>query len=159
MKGIYRGLGYVIAAEVAIQAAAMVYAIAGLGIWVERDSGVLDKAAFESEETLFPEIVGFMIHGINGMMVIPALALILLLVSFFAKIPGGVKWAGLVLLAVIVQVALGLFGHEAAIFGALHGLNALLLFGLAVMAGKRVSSVTTAVDRDDRELATSSSRR
>jgi hypothetical protein len=159
MTGFYRGLAYVIAAEVAIQAAAMVYAIAGLGIWVERDSGVLDKAAFESEETLFPEIVGFMIHGINGMMVIPALALILLLVSFFAKIPGGVKWAGLVLLAVIVQVALGLFGHEAAIFGALHGLNALLLFGLAVMAGKRVSSVTTAVDRDDRELATSSSRR
>jgi heme A synthase len=159
MKGIYRGLGYVIAAEVAIQAAAMVYAVAGLGIWVENDGGVLDKAAFESEDTLFPEIVGFMIHGINGMMVIPALALIFLLVSFFAKIPGGVKWAGLVLLAVVLQVALGLFGHENAIFGALHGLNALLLFGLAVMAGKRVSSVTTTVERSDRELVTSSPRR
>ena len=159
MKGIYRGLAYVIAAEVAIQAAVMVYAVAGLGIWVENDGGVLDKAAFESGDTIFPEIVGFMIHGINGMMVIPALALILLIVSFFAKIPGGVKWAGLVLLAVVIQVALGLFGHENAIFGALHGLNALLLFGLAVMAGKRVSSVTTASGGADRELVTSSSRR
>ena len=159
MKGIYRGLAYVIAAEVAIQAAVMVYAVAGLGIWVENDGGVLDKAAFESGDTIFPEIVGFMIHGINGMMVIPALALILLLVSFFAKIPGGVKWAGLVLLAVVIQVALGLFGHENAIFGALHGLNAMLLFGLAVMAGKRVSSVTTAADPSDRELVGSSSRR
>lgn len=159
MKGIYRGLAFLVAAEVAIQAAVMVYAIAGLGIWVEQDSGVLDKAAFESGDELFPEIVGFMIHGINGMMVIPALALILFIVSFFAKIPGGVKWAGLVLLAVVVQVALGLFGHENAIFGGLHGLNALLLFGLAVMAGKRVGSVPTTVDPGDRELVTSSTRR
>ena len=30
-----------------------------------------------------------------------------------------------------------------AIFGMLHGMNALLLFSLAVMAGKRVSSVTS----------------
>jgi len=158
MKGFYRGLAYLVAAEVAIQAAVMVYAVAGLGIWVDQDGGVLDKAAFESEESLFPEIVGFMIHGINGMMVIPALALILLIVSFFARIPGGVKWAGLVLLAVVVQVALGLFGHENAIFGGLHGLNALLLFGLAIMAGKRVNSVTTAVDRNDREPVTSAPR-
>jgi heme A synthase len=122
---------------------AIVYAVAGLGIWVDRDNGVLDKAAFESEETLFPEVVGFMIHGMNGMMVIPALALIFLIVSFFAKVPGGVKWAALVLLAVVAQVMLGIYGHEYAISGALHGLNAMVLFSLAVMAGVRVRSVTT----------------
>jgi hypothetical protein len=149
MRSAYRWLAYLIAAEVAVQAAVMVYAIAGLGIWVDRDSGVLDKAAFESEERIFPEVVGFMIHGINGMMVIPALALILLIVSFFAKVPGGVKWAGLVLLAVVVQVALGLFGHEEAIFGGLHGINALLLFALAVMAGKRVGSEAVAPRSDE----------
>lgn len=140
MRSAYRWLAYLIAAEVVVQAAAMVYAVAGLGIWVDRDSGVLDKAAFESAEP-FPEVVGFMIHGMNGMMVIPALALILLIVSFFAKVPGGAKWAGLVLLAIVVQVALGIFGHENAVFGALHGINAFILFALAVMAGKRVSSV------------------
>jgi len=81
-----------------------------------------------------------MVHGINGMMVIPLLALVLLIVSFFAKVPGGVKWAALVLLAVVIQVTLGIFGHENAVFGLLHGLNALLLFSLAFMAGKRLKS-------------------
>lgn len=156
MKTAYRVLAYLIALEVAIQAAAMVYAVAGLGIWVANDNGVLDQAAFESGETLFPEMVGFMIHGMNGMMVIPALALIFLIVSFFAKIPGGVKWAALTLLAVVVQVALGLFGHEAAIFGALHGINALILFGLAVTAGMRVSRAVAAkrasTTTDERQL-------
>ena len=142
MKTVYRVFAWLIAAEVVVQAAAMVYAIAGLGIWVDRDGGVLDKAAFESEESLFPEMIGFLVHGMNGMMVIPLLALLFLIVSFFAKVPGGVKWAALVFLAVIVQVTLGLFGHEAAIFGLLHGMNALLLFSLAVMAGKRVSTRT-----------------
>jgi hypothetical protein len=121
-----------------VQAAAMVYAIAGLGIYVDSGGGVIDKAAFESEDTLFPEMVGFFIHGTNGMMVIPALALILLIVSFFAKVPGGVAWAAYVLLAVVVQVTLGLFGHEVAFLGMLHGINALLLFSLATMAGLRV---------------------
>jgi len=67
---------------------------------------------------------------------------VFLIVSFFAKVPGGVKWAALVLLAVVVQVALGIYGHENAVFGMLHGLNALILFSLAFMAGKRVTSVT-----------------
>jgi hypothetical protein len=142
MRTAYRTFAWLIALEVAVQAAAMVYAIAGLGIWVDQDAGVLDKAAFESEESLFPEMIGFFVHAVNGMMVIPALALVFLVLSFFAKVPGGVKWAGFVFLAVIVQVALGLFGHEAAIFGLLHGINALLLFSLAVMAGKRVSTRT-----------------
>jgi hypothetical protein len=155
MRTAYRTLAWLIALEVAVQAAAMVYAIAGLGIWVDQDGGVLDKAAFESEESLFPEMIGLIVHAVNGMMVIPALALVFLIFSFFAKVPGGVKWAGVVLLAVVVQVALGLFGHEAAIFGLLHGLNALLLFSLAVMAGKRVSTRTADADytSTDRRLS------
>lgn len=137
MRAAYRWLAWLIALEVVVQAAFMVYAIAGLGIYVDKDGGVLDKAAFESEETLFPEMVGFFVHGTNGMIVIPSLALILLIISFFAKVPGGPMWAGLVLLAVVVQVTLGLFGHEAAILGMLHGINALVLFSLAVYTGVR----------------------
>jgi hypothetical protein len=75
------------------------------------------------------------------MMVIPALALILLIVSFFAKVPGGIAWAAYVVVAVVVQIALGLFGHEAAIWGMLHGVNALILFSLAVYAGLRVRNM------------------
>jgi hypothetical protein len=142
MRSAYRVFAYLIALLVVVQAASMVYAIAGLGIWVDRDGGVLDKAAIESEETLFPELVGFVIHSLNGMMLIPAVALLFLIISFFAKVPGGALWAGLVVLAVVVQITLGLLGHEAAIFGLLHGINALVLFSLAVMAGMRVKRAT-----------------
>jgi heme A synthase len=141
MRATYRVLAYVIAVEVAIQAMMAVYAMAGLGIWVDKDGGVLDKASMESDLD-FPGVVGFMVHGMNGMMIIPLIALVFLIVSFFAQVPGGTKWAAFVLLAVIVQVTLGLMGHENALFGMLHGLNALILFSLAFMAGKRVSPAT-----------------
>jgi hypothetical protein len=80
----------------------------------------------------------------NGMMVIPALALLLLIVSFFAKVPGGVTWAGLVLLTVVAQVFLGIFGHEVAVSGLLHGVNAMVLFALAAWTGIRASATRTA---------------
>lgn len=154
MRTVYKALAWIIAAEVMVQAASMVYAIAGLGIWVDRDGGVLDKAAFENGN-LFPEEIGFAIHGMNGMMIIPVLALALVIVSFFAKIPGGVKFAALVLLAVVVQVLLGMFGHELAASGMLHGVNALVLFGLALYAGLRVrrQPADAAARRSDERLA------
>src|SRR6266545_7468289 len=105
---------------------AIAYAIAGLGKWVE-GGGVLDKAEIESEQMAFPELVGLIVHGLNGETVLPLLALALLVVSFFTKLPGAVKWAGLVLLLVIAQVMLGFLLHELPALGALHGLNALLL--------------------------------
>lgn len=152
MRSAYKFFAFLIAIEVAIQASMMAFAVAGLGIWVDKEGGVLDKAALEDQPN-FTGAIGFFIHGVNGMMVIPLLALLFLIVSFFAKVPGGVKWAALVLLAVVVQVALGLFGHEQAVFGMLHGLNALVLFSLAFMAGKRVSGATTAAaTRTEREL-------
>jgi hypothetical protein len=137
MRAVYRVLAYIIAAEVVIQAMAAVYAIAGLGKWID-DGGVFDKAVMESDESPFPEVVGFMVHGINGMMVIPLLALVLLVVSFFAKVPGGVKWAGIVVLLVALQITFGLVGHSVPAVGALHGLNALLLFGAAIYTAQRV---------------------
>ena len=114
MRNAYRILAIIIAVEVVIQAMAMVFAVAGLGIWVD-DGGVLDKAAFESEDLSFTGVVGFMVHGINGMMIIPLLGLALLVVSFFAKVPGGVKWAAIVLGSIVVQVLAGIFGHDVAV--------------------------------------------
>ena len=49
MRSAYRILAIIIAVEVVIQAMAMVFAVAGLGIWVD-EGGMLDKAAFESED-------------------------------------------------------------------------------------------------------------
>ncbi len=46
MKSVYRVLAFLIALEVMVQAAVMVWGIAGLGIWVD-DGGVLDKQTFE----------------------------------------------------------------------------------------------------------------
>lgn len=152
MKTAYKVLAYIIALEVAIQAFMIAFAVAGLGIWIMEEDGVLDAAAMEGEPE-FTGAIGMMIHGMNGMMLIPLLALVFLIVSFFAKVPGGVKWAGFVLLAVVVQVALGIFGHSLAISGGLHGLNALVVFSLAVMAGMRVKRVTAAeTGMPEREL-------
>lgn len=152
MKTVYRVLAYVVAAEVIVQAMAMVYAIAGLGKWVD-DGGVFDKALMESDDSPFPEVVGFLVHGMNGMIVIPLIALALLISAFFARIPGAVKWAGLVLLLVVLQVTLGLFGHAVPAIGALHGLNALVLFSTAVYTARRTPAVAASTVEADRVAA------
>ena len=150
MKSAYKVLAYIVAAEVIIQSMAMVFAVAGLAIWVD-GGGVFDKAAFEDENLSFTGIAGFMVHGINGMMVIPVLALLLLIVSFFAKVPGGVKYAAIVLGLVVLQVTLGIYGHETPYAGMLHGLNALILFTTALYTARRVE--TTAEVRYESEAA------
>jgi len=139
MRSAYRVLAYIIAIEVVVQAAAIAYALAGLSKWVS-DGGTLDKAAMESEDTTFTGVVGFIVHGINGQMLIPLLAVILRIISFFAKIPGGAKWAGLILLLVVIQVLLGLFSSGIPQLAILHGANALALFAAAVYAGRRVAA-------------------
>ncbi|MFG2045232.1 hypothetical protein [Dactylosporangium sp. NPDC048998] len=146
-------LAYLIAVEVAVQATAVVYAMYGLGKWVD-GGGVLDKAVMESGETSFPGAVGFAVHGMNGMMIVPLVALLMLIFSFFTKVRGAAKWAGLVLLLVVVQVSLGMFGHDVPALGALHGLNALLLFGAAVYAGHRARAVPSGAERPEAPVAT-----
>jgi hypothetical protein len=143
MRTAYRVLAYLIAAEVVIQAAAIAYAIFGLSKYVD-DGAVIDKASQESGQT-FDGVVGFMVHGINGMMIVPALALILFVLSFFAKVAGGVKWAGILLILVVAQVLLGGFAHDYPWLGALHGLNALAVFGVAVQTAHRARQVQAPV--------------
>ena len=154
VRTVYKVLAYVVAAEVVIQAMAMVYAVAGEGRWI-MEGGVMDKAVIESREFVFPEVIGYAIHGINGMMVIPLLAILLLVFSFFAKVPGGVHWAGIVFLLVVVQATLGIGGHSIPFLGALHGLNALLLFSAALYTGLRVRRLTaTPVAESPERIAT-----
>ena len=152
MRSTYRVLAYLVAIGVAVQAAAIAFAFFGLGRWIQ-DGGVLDKATMESEGAGFTGVLGFAVHGINGQMVIPAIALLLLITSFFARIPGGVLWAGIVVLVVALQVALGLLSFAVVGLGMLHGLNALVLFGVALIAARRASAVAVPVAAPDRALA------
>ena len=150
MRKTYRILGYVIAADVVVQAMAIAYALSGLTYWVSEDDGVLNKSVIESQESPFPEAVGFMIHAINGMTLIPLLALIFLIVSFFTKLPGASKRAGAVIGLIVLQVFLGIFSHSLPAAILLHALNA---FAIAVVA-----FTSARMARDDAASAAADSR-
>ena len=148
MKTAYRVLAYLVAAEVAVQAMVMVWAVAGLSKWVD-GGGVFDKAviegAAESGAMPFPEVLGILVHGINGTFVVPGLALALLIV----------KWAVIVLVLVVVQGQLGFLGHDLPLAGAVHGLNAFALFGVALYAGRRLRvAAPAAVEHEQTRVAT-----
>jgi heme A synthase len=145
MRNAYRGLAFAIAALVALQAAFIAFALSGLVAWVQ-EGGTLDASTFtEGSDVEVGGSTGFMLHALTGMFLIPLLALVLLIISFFAKIPGGVKWAAIVFGVVVLQYALALLTRTTGtpFLGALHGLNALILFGVAVTTAMRVRTRAT----------------
>jgi hypothetical protein len=137
MRTAYRVLAYLVAAEVVVQAAAMAFGVAGLSHWVNT-GGVFDRAVLDGNVFPFPEVAGFIVHGINGSIVVPALALSLVVASVFAKVPRGSSWAVAVFVLVGIQATLGFSAADLPALGALHGVNALLLFATAFFAGRRV---------------------
>ena len=132
MRMAYRVLAYAIAALVAVQSAAIGYAVFAQLNWIE-EGGTFDKAAFD---TGAPGTGAMIFHALDGGVVL-LLSLALLVVSFFAKIPKGVRWAVIVLVCTVVQIALGTLSRLWAPIGAVHGAVALLLFGVALMAAMR----------------------
>lgn len=139
MKTVHKVLAYLIALEVMIQAALIAFAVAGIGVWVMEEGGTLDEAAFEAifeGDLSFTGVAGMMFHGMNGMMVIPLLALLLLVTSFFTKTRGAIKFSLLTLGLVVLQVFLGFMGHSTPYGGMLHGFNALLLFTSALYTAR-----------------------
>ena len=145
MRTTYRILAFIICGLVMLQAASHAWASAGIGQYLAQ-GGTID---FESGALpAFPEAVGLMIHGMNGMYVIPVFALALLVVAFLAKIPGGVMRAVIVLVLVALQITLGILGHELTALAFLHGVNALALFGTAFWSGMRAG-------RTDRQVPAS----
>jgi heme A synthase len=136
VRTVYRVLASLVALEVVVQAAALALGFAGLAHWVNT-GGVADSASIGGEEDPFPEAVGFLVHGINGSIVVPALALLLVVASFFAGVRRGTAWALGVLGLVVVQVMLGFSAADVPALGAVHGTNALLLFTTALLAARR----------------------
>ena len=141
MRNAYRVLAYLLAVEVVVQAMAIAYAIAGLGHWVEEDNGVLNKQVIDSDSPDFPGVGGFATHGINGTMIIPIIIILLLIVSFFAKIPGGVRNAAILFGLVALQVFLGIFSHSIPFVIVLHVLNAFAILGMSLAAARRATVV------------------
>ena len=72
----YKVLAFLIVGLVAVQAAAHAWASSGLVKYLAQ-GGTID---FESTEAPpVPEFLGLMIHGMNGMFVIPIVAIVLLI--------------------------------------------------------------------------------
>lgn len=132
MKATYRVFAYLIALGVVAQAMSM--ALGAFTMIHDIDEGLVVDKNFDDFN------FGQMMHGQVGMMVMPALAILFLIVSFFAKVPGGVKWAGITFLLVALQITLAFVAFGAPVVGALHGLNALALLSVAAYAGRRVDT-------------------
>jgi hypothetical protein len=158
MTGTYKFLAYAIAVLVVVQAGAIAWAFFGVTDWITNENGVIDKAYLECEdcESIGAAEWGFAIHMFfNGFVLIPLLSLILLLVSFFAKVQGGVRLALLIVALVVLQIIVlpALSREVDPVFGALHGINALILLGAAAGAGRRASKSTSAAHGAPEPLA------
>ena len=134
MQTTYRVLAWILALEVVVQAAAIAWALFGLTAWIE-GGGVLDAAAIQSD-VQFDGVVGFMVHGMNGQILVPLVALVLLIVSFFAKLPRGVTFAAALFVMVVAQVVLGMIAHAVPALGMLHGALALAILVTAVLSAR-----------------------
>ncbi|WP_436527516.1 DUF6220 domain-containing protein [Actinoplanes sp. HUAS TT8] len=130
MRSAYRVLSGLITLGVVVQLAAIAAA------WFLVLNDVDNGGVFDNNTRNW----GHNLHSTVGAIVIPLLAVALLVVSFFARIPGGVKWAALTFGAVVLQIALAFASYAVPGLGALHGLNALAVAGLAQMAGQKAKT-------------------
>ena len=130
MRATYRVLAGLVAIGVVLQA--MFIALGWFTVIKDLDDGLVIDKNYDGN-------IGHSLHGTIGMMVIPILAILLLIVSFFAHVPGGVKWAAIVFGLVALQIALAFVAFGAPAVGALHGANALVLLGVSGMAARRAS--------------------
>lgn len=144
MRSTYRVLAYLVVLGVVVQAASI--AFAWFSVINEVDSGTVIDESFEGN-------AGHALHGMVGLTAIPLLALLLLVVSFFAKVPGGIKWAAIVLGVAVLQVVLAFVSFGAPIVGALHGINALALAVVGARAGRQATAGDAALSQRSRTHA------
>jgi hypothetical protein len=142
VKKAYLVLARLIAALVVVQAAAIAYGAFAI-------DKVIDKAndhgnTITDASSKLDGGAGYGLHALIGTLVIPLVAIILFVIAFMAHVPEGVKWAGFILLDVVVQVVLGLAAHGVPALGWFHGPNALVLFSLGIYAARRSTSVAVA---------------
>jgi len=135
MKSVYRVLAGLVAVGVVLQA--MFIALGWFTAIKDVDDGLVIDKNYDGN-------IGHTLHGQTGMMIIPIVALLLLIVSFFAKVQGGIKWALYVVGLVALQITLAFLSFGAPAVGALHGLNAFALFAVAGFASRRAARQSVA---------------
>lgn len=136
MRAAYRILAGLVAVGVVLQA--MFIGLAWFLAIKDMDGGlVIDKN--------YGGNIGHTLHGQVGTLIIPIIALLLLIASFFAKVAGGVKWALYVVGLVVLQIALAFVSLSVPVLGLLHGLNAFALLGVAAIAARRAAGAPQAV--------------
>jgi hypothetical protein len=131
MRTAYRALAYLLALSVAVQASLIAFGAFAL-------ENNIDNGPVSDGDT-----TGVTLHHSFAYVVLLC-AVALLAVSFGAKVTHGVRWAAIPLGLIVVQFFLAYAAYSAAIIGALHGLNALAIFAVALLAGRRVPKTAPA---------------
>ena len=145
MRAAYRVLALLVAVGVVLQA--MFIALAWFTSLKDLDGGaVIDKNTGEN--------FGRSMHAVFGSGVIPVLALLLLIVSFFAHVDRGIRWALYVVGVVVLQILLAAVAYSAPVVGLLHGLNAFALAAVASLAARRAAGTPAAASADSTEATT-----
>jgi heme A synthase len=145
MRKTYSVIAWVIAGGVVVQAATIAFGFGGMAAYVQ-DGGVVDKALVESHESTFTGDLGFPVHELVGGMLLPALALALLVVSFFVRAPGAKKWAGTLFGLVFLQMMAGYSIKDVPYLGLFHGANALAILVTAIVTARRPASTKAPED-------------
>ncbi|MDQ1586679.1 MAG: hypothetical protein QOJ90_3052 [Actinomycetota bacterium] len=128
MRTAYRVIANAIAAGVVLQAAFIAY-----GFFQQLSD-------LDAKKAIHDDNAGQVLHMVVGEMVFPVLGLALLVVAFLTRLPEALRWAGLVLLVMVVQILLAMAGTSVPALGALHGINAFVLAGVASVAARRVAT-------------------
>jgi len=152
MRATYRILGHIIAGLVAVQAAAITMWVFGMFHWIDDGNNTVTPQLLDDFLEGVTGSVGLTIHSF-GAIVIAVLAIVLLIVSFFAKIPSGVKWAAFVFLAVLFQWVIAIASFSIPGLGFLHGANALLVAWLGWRAAKQASVLSETVPTPEAAVA------
>ena len=134
MRTAYRALAYLLALSVAVQASLIAFGAFAL-------ENNIDNGPVSDGDT-----TGVTLHHSFAYVVL-LFAVALLAVSFGAKVKHGVRWAAIPLGLIAAQFFLAYAAYSAAIIGALHGLNALAIFAVALLAGRRVPRTAPATER------------
>lgn len=134
MKAAYRGFAFAVAIGVVLQAAWIALGTFALGKYVD-DGHTVDKD--------WDGNAGLILHGIFAIVVLVC-ALVLFGLSFGARVPEGTKWAGYVLIAVVVQWVLAFISFGVPAVGILHGANAFVIVALAGITGRKASGTAVA---------------
>ena len=125
MRTAYRVIAYLLALSVAVQASLIAFGAFAL-------ENNIDNGPVSDGDT-----TGVTLHHSFAYVVLLC-AVALFAVSFGAKVQHGVRWAATPLGLVVVQFFLAYAAYSAAVIGVLHGLNALAIFAVALLAGRRV---------------------